>query len=61
MRLGEECPYITPCGGCSRKDAPCDAGKGRKRTTSGPPRIPAPPRPGEEKGMPEKMIASIQG
>lgn len=24
MRLGEECPYITPCGWCSRQGKPCD-------------------------------------
>lgn len=24
MRLGEECPYITPCGFCSRQGKPCD-------------------------------------
>lgn len=24
MRLGEECPYITPCGWCSRQSKPCE-------------------------------------
>lgn len=24
MRIGEECPYITRCGWCSKFDAPCD-------------------------------------
>ena len=24
MRLMEECPYITPCGWCSRQDKPCE-------------------------------------
>lgn len=24
MRLGEECPYITPCGWCSRQEKPCE-------------------------------------
>lgn len=24
MRIGEECPYITPCGFCSRQDKPCE-------------------------------------
>jgi hypothetical protein len=24
MRLGEECPYITPCGWCSRLCKPCE-------------------------------------
>lgn len=24
MRLGEECPYITPCGFCSRQGKPCE-------------------------------------
>lgn len=24
MRLGEECPYITPCGWCSRQGKPCE-------------------------------------
>ena len=24
MRMGEECPYITPCGFCSRQGKPCD-------------------------------------
>lgn len=24
MRLGEECPYITPCGWCSRQGKSCD-------------------------------------
>lgn len=23
MRIGEECPYITPCGLCSRTTTPC--------------------------------------
>ncbi len=23
MRIGEECPYITPCGLCSRTATPC--------------------------------------
>lgn len=27
MRLGEECPYITPCGFCSRQGKPCDGKK----------------------------------
>lgn len=26
MRLGEQCPYITPCGFCSRQEKPCDEG-----------------------------------
>lgn len=30
MRLGEECPYITPCGWCSRQGKPCEKGQ-RKR------------------------------
>ena len=30
MRLGEECPYITPCGFCSRQGKPCEKGT-RKR------------------------------
>ena len=24
MRLGEECPYVTPCGWCSRQNKPCE-------------------------------------
>lgn len=24
MRIGEECPYITPCGFCSRQGKPCE-------------------------------------
>lgn len=24
MRLMEECPYITPCGWCSRQGKPCE-------------------------------------
>lgn len=24
MRLAEECPYVTPCGWCSRQNKPCD-------------------------------------
>lgn len=24
MRIGEECPYITPCGFCSRQLKPCE-------------------------------------
>ena len=31
MRLMEECPYITPCGWCSRKNEPCKSGLGRMR------------------------------
>lgn len=30
MRFGEECPYITPCGWCSRKNAPCDNKSNKK-------------------------------
>lgn len=33
MRLGEECPYITPCGWCSRQGKPCEA-KHRKKESS---------------------------
>lgn len=49
MRLGEECPYITPCGWCSRKESPCDTRKYRKKQIPGIPAIPAPPPPGEKK------------
>jgi len=45
MRLGEECPYITPCGWCSRKEAPCDVRKGRTKKGPGVFGIPAPPPP----------------
>lgn len=53
MRLGEECPYITPCGWCSRKEAPCNS----KRNRPGEPRkrvfwdsqIPVPPPPERKK------------
>lgn len=31
MRLGEECPYITPCGWCSRKGKPCDVEEAKKK------------------------------
>lgn len=24
MRIAEECPYITPCGWCSRQNMPCE-------------------------------------
>lgn len=24
MRIGEECPYLTPCKWCSKFDKPCD-------------------------------------
>lgn len=27
MRLMEECPYVTPCGYCSRQQKPCDKKK----------------------------------
>ena len=27
MRLGEQCPYITPCGFCSRQGKPCDGSR----------------------------------
>lgn len=27
MRLGEECPFITPCGFCSRQLKPCEKKK----------------------------------
>lgn len=30
MRLGEQCPYITPCGWCSRQEKPCDGGRKKK-------------------------------
>jgi hypothetical protein len=33
MRLWEECPYITPCGWCSRQNKPCERQK-RKKTLS---------------------------
>nr|WP_297864226.1 hypothetical protein [uncultured Acetatifactor sp.] len=54
MRLGEECPYITPCGWCSRKEAPCDSGKYRKKQIPGIPKIPVPPPPGEKKECQKK-------
>lgn len=54
MRLGEECPYITPCGWCSRKETPCDSGKYRKKSIPGIPAIPAPPPPGEKKECQKK-------
>lgn len=57
MRFGEECPYITPCGWCSRKEAPCDAGKGRKKMAAGVLGIPVPPPPIRKEGMSEKRIA----
>jgi len=44
MRFGEECPYITPCGWCSRKEAPCDNKPGKK-IDSGRTRIPPPQKP----------------
>ena len=56
MRLGEECPYITPCGWCSRKEAPCDSGKYRKKSMPGVSGIPAPPPPGEKKGFQKKRL-----
>ena len=31
MRIGEECPYITPCGWCSRQEKPCEKRNRRKR------------------------------
>lgn len=31
MRLGEECPYITPCGFCSRQGKPCEKSHRLKR------------------------------
>lgn len=31
MRLFEECPYITPCGWCSRKSKPCEIEEKKKR------------------------------
>lgn len=49
MRLGEECPYITPCGWCSRKEAPCDNKPRRKKIDYGRVRIPPPPKLKEEK------------
>lgn len=49
MRFGEECPYITPCGWCSRKGTQCDSGKFRKKPLPGISEIPAPPSSGEKK------------
>ena len=49
MRFGEEGPYITPCGWCSRKEAPCDNKQRRKKIDSGRVRIPPPPKLKEEK------------
>ena len=34
MRLGEECPYITPCGWCSRKEKPCEKENKNKKSVS---------------------------
>ena len=31
MRLGEECPYITPCGWCSRLNKPCEEMENRRK------------------------------
>ena len=30
MRLFEECPYITPCGWCSRQNKPCEIEEKKK-------------------------------
>ena len=30
MRLFEECPYVTPCGWCSRQGKPCEAEEKKK-------------------------------
>lgn len=31
MRLSEECPYITPCGWCSRENKPCEDRERKKK------------------------------
>lgn len=48
MRFGEECPYITPCGWCSRKGTVCNA-KNRRKKEPGVFHIPAPPPPEKSK------------
>lgn len=50
MRMFEECPYITPCGFCSRQGKPCDYN--RKKPTI--PTIP-PFAPGGKINIPEEM------
>lgn len=47
MRLGEECPYITPCGWCSRKNIQCD-NRPRKEVRLPRSKYPSTP-PGEKK------------
>ena len=31
MRLFEECPYVTPCGWCSRQNKPCEDREKRQK------------------------------
>jgi len=35
MRWGEECPYITPCGWCSRQGKPCEKRPQKPRVDAG--------------------------
>lgn len=32
MRIGEQCPYITPCGFCSRLEKKCDRNRKKQQT-----------------------------
>ena len=32
MRIGEQCPYITPCGFCSRLGKECDRNRKKPKT-----------------------------
>lgn len=34
MRIGEQCPYITPCGYCSRLGKECDRNGRKPKSTT---------------------------
>lgn len=34
MRIGEQCPYITPCGYCSRLGKECDRNRRKLKPTT---------------------------
>ena len=49
MRFGEECPYITPRGWCSRKNTPCDNNPRKEVRLPRKKYLEPPPRPKQNK------------
>lgn len=60
MRFYEECPYITPCGYCSRQQKPCEKKAVDNRKRYGIPVAPPDSVAATLKVMEEEMYKSIR-